>query len=71
MSDYTYTNNTFTFGQRDGLAPGSAEKVVKGIQLDFEFLALVTAVNSKLDKNGTDFEGVIGSENAEVNGGTF
>ena len=66
MSDYTYTNNTFTFGQRDGLAPGSAEKVVKGIQLDFEFLALVTAVNSKLDKDddGTGFTGTI-------DGGTF
>ena len=71
MSDYTYTNNTFTFGQRDGLAPGSAEKVVKGVQLDFEFLALVTAVNSKLDSaaQAGDFTGTI--DGGSVNGGTF
>ena len=71
MSDYTYTNNTYTFGGRDGLAPGDTEKVIKGSQLDFEFLALVTAVNSKLDSaaQAGDFTGTI--DGGSVNGGTF
>ena len=73
MSDYVYptTPVTLTFGNRDDLPPGSAEKVVKGSQLDNEFVGLVTAVNSKLDKAAQtgDFTGLI--DGGTIIGGTF
>lgn len=69
MSDYTYTNNLHTFGERDGLAPGLPEKVVKGVQLDFEFLALVTAVNSKLNSENPAFTGIM--TGGTINGGAY
>ena len=71
MSTYVYPSlpSTITFGQRDGLAPGNAEKAVKGIQLDAEFIALVTAVNSKLDTNNPTFTGTMNG--GIINGGTY
>ena len=71
MSNYTYPQTGFTFGARDGLAPGNAEKVIKGVQFDPEFTALETAVNSKLDKaaQSGDFTGLI--DGGTVDGGTY
>ena len=72
MSDYQYPQpGEITFGTRDGLAPGSPEKVVKGIQLDTEFNALVLANTSKLDSNAQpgSFTGVI--DGGDIDGGTF
>lgn len=72
MTDYVYPQpGDITFGTRDGLPPGNPEKVVKGVQLDTEFEALVVANTSKLDKaaQSGDFTGLI--DGGEVNGGTF
>ena len=69
MSDYTYGFNQMTFGARDVLAPGNADKVVKGSQLDVEFTALVTAVNSKLNAADPSFTGTMSG--GVINGGTF
>ena len=73
MSDYGYPTvpNNITFGARDDLAPGNAEKVVKGSQMDAEFNGLVTSVNSKLDKNAApgSFTGTI--DGGVIDGGTY
>ena len=69
MSDYSYPNTGFTFGARDGLAPGNAEKIIKGTQFDPEFYALVTAVNSKLNIIDPTFSGEMNG--GSINGGTF
>lgn len=69
MSNYVYGSQQITFGSRDGLAPGNAEKVVKGVQLDQEFTRLATVSNEKLDKTGGDFSGTING--GTVNGGTY
>ena len=72
MSNYTYPNSSLTFGQRDTLSPGSTEKVVKGSQLDFEFNALVTSVNSKLNTLNPIIEGdLTGPSGARIIGGTY
>ena len=74
MTDYVYPsggNVPNKFSDRDALPPGDPEKVIKGLQLDQEFNALVTAVNSKLDKaaQAGDFTGLI--DGGSINGGTF
>jgi hypothetical protein len=46
MSDYT---KAVDFAAKDALAPGHADKVVKGTQIDTEFEAIETAIASKLD----------------------
>ena len=50
MSDYSKTTN---FTAKDSLSPGDSAKLIKGVDFDTEFNALVTAVNSKLDS--TDY----------------
>lgn len=71
MADYTYPQTGFTFGARDSLAPGNAEKVITGAQFDPEFTLIETIVNARLDKNAVsgDFQGVI--DGGIVDGGTF
>lgn len=63
MAEYVYgtSGNTATFGSRDTLPPGNAQKVVSGSQFDTEFVAVQ---NGKLDKEGNDFTGTI-------DGGTY
>ena len=69
--DYTYPQTGFTFGARDGLPPGNAEKVISGSQFDPEFTLIETAVNSRLEKNAQsgDFIGII--DGGVINGGTY
>jgi len=69
MTDYSYPNTGFTFGARDGLAPGNAEKGIKGVQFDPEFLALVTAVSSKLNIANPTFTGTMSG--GTIDGGTY
>ena len=69
MTDYTYPQTGFTFGARDNLAPGNTEKAIKGIQLDPEFTALVTAINSKLNTSNPAFTGVM--TGGTIDGGAF
>jgi hypothetical protein len=55
---YGVSGNTTTFGARDTLPPGNAQKIISGSQFDTEFVAVA---DGKLDKNddGTGFIGVI------------
>lgn len=69
MSNYVYGAQQVTFGTRDGYAPGNAEKIVKGIQLDAEFARLTTVSTEKLDKDGSDFSGTIAD--GTVDGGIY
>lgn len=70
MTDYVYPQlGSITFGTRDTLAPGNAEKVVKGSQLDTEFNALVPSISSKLDISNPTFSGTLDGGN--INGGTY
>ena len=69
MTDYSYPQTGFTFGARDGLAPGNAEKAIKGVNLDPEFDALVIAVASKLNTANPAFTGVMSG--GTIDGGSF
>lgn len=46
MSNYTKATN---FASKDALASGNPLKIVKGTEIDNEFNAIVTAVNSKIE----------------------
>ena len=48
MSDYVRSSSTF-FGDKDALASGDSNKVIKGSEFDTEYNAIATAVNSKYD----------------------
>ena len=54
MSNYSKTTD---FAAKDALATGNANKIVKGTEIDDEFEALQTAVNSKADKNNAALTG--------------
>jgi len=48
MSDYSRQKD---FSIKDGLSPGDPNKIIYGADVDAEFDAVLTAVNSKADKN--------------------
>ena len=48
MSDYVRSSSTF-FGDKDTLASGNANKIIKGSEFDTEFNSIATAVNTKYD----------------------
>lgn len=54
MSNYTKTTN---FTAKDTLTSGNPLKVVKGTEIDAEFTAIQTAVNSKSDSASPTFTG--------------
>ena len=54
MSSYTKSTN---FASKDALLTGNPLKVVKGTEIDDEFNAIQTAVNSKADTNSPDLSG--------------
>ena len=54
MSNYSKTTD---FAAKDALATGNANKIVKGTEIDDEFEALQTAVNSKADTNNAALTG--------------
>lgn len=54
MSDYIKSTN---FTVKDTLPSGNANKVVRGTELDTEFSAVQSAVQSKADKNSPTFTG--------------
>jgi hypothetical protein len=73
MTDYAYPQpGSITFGARDALAPGNAEKVIKGSQMDEQFNALVLAVNSKLNTLDPVIDGdLTGTTGSRIIGGTY
>lgn len=76
MSNYTKATD---FAVKDSLASGNPAKLVKGTELNSEFDAIQSAVNSKADKASPAFTGtatavnltVSGTFNATVDGGTY
>ena len=54
MSDYIKTTN---FSIKDTLPSGNANKVVRGTELDTEFAAIQSAVQSKADKDSPALTG--------------
>ena len=54
MSNYSKTTD---FAAKDSLSTGNANKIVKGTEIDDEFDAIQTAVNSKADSNNTALTG--------------
>jgi len=70
MSDYTYPQTSFTFGERDNLSPANSEKLVSGTQFDPEFEALVIAIASKLNSADPVMTGTI-TGGATLLGGTY
>ena len=76
MSIYTKATD---FAVKDSLASGNPSKLVKGTEIDTEFNAIQSAVNSKADKASPALTGtatavnltVSGTFNATVDGGTY
>jgi hypothetical protein len=68
MSNYTKTTD---FAAKDALATGNANKIVKGTEIDDEFGAIQTAVNSKADVNNTTFTGTTTIPSINCNGGAI
>lgn len=54
MSNYSKTTD---FAAKDALTTGNANKIVKGTEIDDEFEAIQTAVNSKADANNSTLTG--------------
>ena len=54
MSNYSKTTD---FAAKDALTTGEPNKIVKGTEIDDEFEAIQTAVNSKADKNNAVLTG--------------
>ena len=72
MSNYT---KTVDFAAKDALATGSPGKIIKGTEINTEFVNIATAVSSKLDSSGailTDpvFSGTV-TGTALIDGGTY
>jgi len=70
MATYTYPqpDNVYTFGERDGLETGDGEKLIKGIFWDYEFEAIETAVNGKLEASNPAFTGTLTGPNITITG---
>ncbi len=65
MSNYTKSTD---FAIKDSLASGNPSKLVKGTEIDTEFNAISSAVNSKADKANPTFTGTITAANLTVSG---
>lgn len=65
MSDYTQTTD---FSVKDGLTVSDPNKIIKGAELDTEFEAIATAVNSKYDSSdlATQAQAEAGANNSKL-----
>ena len=76
MSNYTKSTD---FAIKDSLSTGNPSKLVKGTEIDIEFSAIQSAVNSKADASGATLTGnatavnltVSGTFTATVDGGAY
>ncbi len=76
MSSYTKSTD---FAVKDSLSTGNPSKLVKGTEINTEFDAIQSAVNSKADKASPAFTGTVtavnltvsGTFTATVDGGTY
>lgn len=65
MSDYTKATD---FAAKDALLSGNPSKVVKGTEIDDEFVAIAAAVATKADKASPTFTGTVTAANLTVTG---
>ena len=65
MSNYTKSTD---FAVKDSLASGNPSKIVKGTEIDTEFSAIQSAVNSKADTNNSALTGTTTAVNLTVSG---
>jgi hypothetical protein len=65
MSNYTKATD---FAVKDSLASGNPNKLVKGTEIDTEFNAIASAVNSKADKANPALTGTATAVNLTVTG---
>ena len=68
MSNYSKTTD---FAAKDALTTGNANKIVKGTEIDDEFDAIQTAVNSKADTNNASLTGTTTIASVNCNGGAI
>ena len=76
MSNYTKATD---FAVKDSLSTGNPSKLVKGTEIDSEFSAIQSAVNSKSDKANPSFTGTLtavditmsGSLTGTLSGGSY
>ena len=76
MSSYTPSTD---FAVKDALSSGNPAKLVKGTEINTEFTAIQSAVNSKSDANNAALTGtttavnltVSGTLTATIDGGTY
>lgn len=71
MTSYTKTTN---FTAKDTLPTGNTSKKVRGAEIDVEFTAIATAVNSKSDTASPTFTGTVTLptvDGATISGGTY
>lgn len=67
MSDYT---KIVDYAAKDALASGDTNKLVKGTEIDAEFVAIATAITSKADAASPAFSGTFSGSYA-IDGGTY
>lgn len=65
MTDYVKTTN---FAVKDGLASGNPAKIIKGTEINSEFDAIETAVESKSDTASPTFTGTVTAPTVTVTG---
>lgn len=66
MADYVKATN---FAVKDALTTGNPAKLVKGTELNSEFDAIATAVQTKIDLNNPSFTGTMSG--GTIDGGVY
>lgn len=66
MSDYVKATN---FAVKDDLLTGNPAKLVKGVEIDSEFNAIATAVQTKINLNNPSFTGTMSG--GTIDGGVY
>ncbi len=66
MSDYVKATN---FAVKDTLTTGNPAKLVKGTEINAEFDAIATAVQTKINLNNPSFTGTLSG--GTIDGGTY
>ncbi len=66
MADYVKATN---FAVKDALTTGNPAKLVKGTEINAEFDAIATAVQTKINLNNPSFTGTMSG--GTIDGGTY
>lgn len=66
MADYVKATN---FAVKDDLLSGNPAKLVKGTEIDSEFNAIATAVQTKINLNNPSFTGTMSG--GTIDGGVY